>query len=122
MGRFAILVAVFATVVGVGAPSALAWKPFTHNYSGDKAWTDVTADGKVTINNQQYDVDPTIVTALTNQRPYYNGGVIGPDGFPDLVYGQSYIHPEETGEWLRHILTKAWQAQGDPSYSPTENG
>ena len=34
--------------------------------------------------------------------------------------GQSYIHPEKTGEWLRLIVTKAWQAQSDPSYSAQE--
>jgi len=120
MGRLAILVATLATLLGVWAPSALAWKPYTHEYIADKAWSDVTSDGKVTINNKAYDVDPTIVAALTNQHAYYNGGVVGPDGFPDLIYGQSYIHPEKTGEWLRHILKAAWQAQSDPSYSATE--
>ncbi len=119
MGR--LLVALGAAIVALTfAQGAYAWKPYTHEFIGDKAWTDVTSDGKVTVNGHEYAVDPTIVTALTNQRAYYNGGVVGPDGFPDLVYGQSYIHPESTGEWLRLILTKAWQAQSDPSYSSTE--
>ena len=26
-------------------------------------------------------------------RAYFNAGVVGPDGFPDLTYGQSVIHP-----------------------------
>jgi hypothetical protein len=120
MGRLATAVALLATVLCIATPSALAWKPFTHVYTADKAYTDVVADGEVTIDGQSYDVDPTIVTALKNQRAYYNGGVIGPDGFPDLVYGQSYIHPEKTGEWLRLILTKAWEAQSDASYSAAE--
>ena len=46
--------------------------------------------------------------------------MIGPDGFPDLTYGQSVIHPEQTGKWLKHVLTKAWAAQSDPSYSAAE--
>ena len=42
---------------------------------------------------------------------------MGPDGFPDLTYGQQVIHPEQTGKWLRHILKKARWAQDDASYS-----
>ena len=48
--------------------------------------------------------------------------MIGPDGFPDLTYGQSVIHTVKTGEWLRHIFTKAWQAQADSTYSADEKG
>ena len=102
------------------AQSALAWKPFTHVYTGDKAWTDVTADGKVAVNGHEYAVDPTIVTALQNERAYFNAGVIGPDGFPDLVMGQSVIHPEKTGEWLRYIMRKAWEAQTASAYNAAE--
>ena len=114
-----------ALVVAAGvmlgcAQGALAWKPFTHVYTGDQAWTDVTADGEVTINGREYAVDPVVVNALTKQRSYYNAGVIGPDGFPDLVMGQSVIHPEKTGEWLRYLLTKAWQAQTASGYSEAE--
>jgi hypothetical protein len=48
--------------------------------------------------------------------------VVGPDGFPDFTYGQSVIHPEQTGKWPKHVLTKARQAQIDPSYSAAERG
>ena len=55
-----------------------------------------------------------MVAALATTGPYYNAGVVGPDGFPDLIFGQSVIHPEETGKWLQHILDRAWEAQSDP--------
>ncbi len=115
----AVLLVLTAVALG-SAQSALAWKPFMHNYTGDRAWTDVTADGQVTINGREYSVDSRVVDALRNQKPYYNSGAVGPDGFPDFVYGQSYIHPEKTGKWLRHIVTKAWQAQSDASYTAVQ--
>lgn len=102
------------------AMPALAFKPYTHNSTGDQAWIDVTADGKVTIEGRDYNVDPRVVSALQNYRSFYNAGVVGPDGFPDLTYGQSIIHPENTGEWLRYIYTEAWKAQSDAFYTAAE--
>ena len=102
------------------ADTALAWKPYMHNHTGDKAYNDVVADGEVTIAGREYAVRPEVVAALQAHKPFYNAGVVGPDGFPDLVFGQSQIHPVDTGKWLRHILSSAWAAQGDPSYSATE--
>jgi hypothetical protein len=118
----ACALAVLAAALAFCAPSAHAFKPYTHNFTGDRAWEDVTDDGHVTIDGREYAVRPEVVAALANNRPYYNAGVVGPDGFPDLVYGQSTIHTEQTGKWLRHILKKAWQAQDDPSYSAAQKG
>ena len=120
MRRMLLVLALLTGIVLGSAQSALAWKPFTHVYTGDKAWSDVTVDGNVTVNGHEYAVDPTIVTALTNQRAHFNAGVIGPDGFPDLVMGQSVIHPEKTGEWLRYIMRKAWEAQSASGYNAAE--
>ncbi|MEZ4570122.1 MAG: zinc dependent phospholipase C family protein [Thermomicrobiales bacterium] len=102
------------------AMPALAFKPYTHNFTGDQAWLDVTSDGKVTIEGRDYAVDSRVVTALQNYRSYYNAGVVGPDGFPDLTYGQSIIHPENTGQWLSYIYTEAWKAQSDSYYTAAE--
>ena len=79
-----------------------------HNATADQAYNDVVADGKVTIAGQEVSVRPEIVAALQAHPAYYNAGVVGPDGFPDLTFGQAVIHPVETGKWVRHILTKAW--------------
>ena len=61
-----------------------------------------------------------VAQALHDWPTYYNAGVVGPDGFPDLTMGQSVIHPVHTGQWLRYILNKAWATQDDPSYSAQE--
>lgn len=93
---------------------AHAWKPYTHNTSALEAYNDAVDDGIVVVEGRTYAVAPSVVTALQNWPEFYNAGVIGPDGFPDLTYGQSVIHPEDTGAWLRHVLRSAQQAQSDP--------
>jgi hypothetical protein len=101
--------------------AALAWKPYTHNFTGDRVWDDVVDDGAVMINNRSYPVPAQIRAAFTEEnRPFYNAGIVGPDGFPDIAFGQAIIHPVKTGKWLSRIYVSAWQAQTDPSYSDQE--
>jgi len=116
-----VLAAVLALMLMTPAP-AQAWKPFTHNYTGDQAYADVTDDGQVRIGEQDYAVAPEIVTALESWPNFYNAGVVGPDAFPDITYGQAIIHPVHTGRWLGYILREAWAAQNDPTYSADEKG
>jgi hypothetical protein len=104
-------------IIAVGMPAAPAFKPYSHSQTGTSVWSDVTDDGKVTINGRAYDVAPKVVAALLAKPAFYNAGVVGPDGFPDLVFGQTQIHPEQTGKWLEHIFVKAWAAQNDLSYT-----
>lgn len=113
----ALVCAVLAVaVLATGAPTAGAFKPYTHAQTGDAVLIDLE-DGDVTILGREYPVRQEVVDALTDWPEFYNAGVIGPDGFPDLTFGQSVIHPEDTGLWLRHIFDSAWAAQGDSSYS-----
>ena len=103
-----------------GAGTALAWKPYTHNFTGDNAWADATGDGLVTIQGRTYPVNPRVVLALQQKQAWYNAGVVGPDGFPDLIMGQSVIHPENTGKWLNRVFDLAWAAQTDPGYTESQ--
>lgn len=115
--------AVLSTVIaGLSTVPAEAFKPYTHNASAQPALADVRDDGKVTIDGREYPVRPEITAALDAWPSYYQAGVIGPDGFPDLTFGQSRIHPEQTGKWLRYLLTEAWEAQSDPAYGTAERG
>jgi hypothetical protein len=101
---------------------ATAFKPYTHVVVGHMAMTDAVDDGRVTIGGRSYAVRPKIVEALRAWPSYFRAGTVGPDGFPDLTYGQSVIHPDRTGEWLRYLLREAWAAQSDTSYSAAEKG
>jgi hypothetical protein len=106
-----ILLVVLVVSLSLFQPEhAEAWKPYTHIYTANQIRADVV-DGHVIINERPYRVRPEIVDALRRWPQFYNAGVVGPDGFPDLVYGQSAIHPENTGAWLRHIYNNAWAAQ-----------
>ncbi len=98
---------------------ALAYKPYTHAHTAEQARADA-ADGWVTINGREYQVPPAVAAAVRDWPQYYKAGVVGPDGFPDLTFGQAVIHPEETGTWLAYVLDRAWQAQSDPRYSAAE--
>ena len=125
-------------VMMIAAPVASAWKPATHLYAGAQAYQDATdGDGSVTIHGRQYPIPTRVVDALRATDPngyprglaYYNLGVIGPDGMPDLVYGQSIIHPgsagdpgrpypftNSTGAWMQYVYHAAWAAQVDPAF------
>ena len=116
----AVISAVLIALLVIPSSLVLAWKPYTHNYTGSQVLADVLPDGRVTINGREYGVRPAIVQALRDWPEFYNAGVIGPDGFPDLTFGQSIIHPENTGQWLQHIFTRAWQAQSSPAYTAQE--
>ncbi len=119
MNRFVVLAATIGAALLLIAPGAQGFKPYTHNYTGNQARADA-ADGHVTIAGREYPVPGQVAQALHDWPTYYNAGVVGPDGFPDLTMGQSVIHPVHTGQWLRYILNRAWATQDDPSYSPQE--
>lgn len=121
MKRFVVLAAMVGVALMLIAPGAQGFKPFTHNYTGNQARLDAI-DGSVTIAGREYPVPGQVAQALNDWPTYYNAGVVGPDGFPDLTMGQSVIHPVHTGQWLRYVLNKAWATQDDSTYTPAEKG
>jgi hypothetical protein len=116
--RSAVAIAAIGATVMLSGETAYAWKPYTHNTTAFEAFRDATDNGTVTILGRTYTVAPQVVTALQNWPQFYNAGVIGPDGFPDLTFGQSVIHPgsnvdgePKTGAWLAHVFRSAAAAQ-----------
>ncbi len=122
-----------ALAVTLWAPApARAWKPVTHVHLAQQAWDDAL-DGKVTIELidpatgarsrlGEFEVDPEVVAAFRNFPAAYFAGVIGPDGYPDLITGQMRVHPPGEGQpgdpdlnvdgagtepWLRHLWRRA---------------
>ena len=108
--RVALVAALLAALVATLLPAvpAGAYKPYTHNWTASSAYDDAVDDCQVTINDAEYPVIPEVCAAIDEYPAHYNAGVIGPDGFPDLAFGQSVIHPEYTGKWLRHLYEAAW--------------
>jgi len=127
--RKAVLAVILALVVllivllTVSEP-VYAWKPLTHIYTGNLVIDEIKqANGKyyieiTTDETRRYPVDRDVAEAILNWRDYYRGGTIGPDGFPDILFGQSKIHPDDIGGgysdvWLHYIYRSAWQYYKD---------
>ncbi len=94
------------------ASECVAPKLSTYVYLAEVAMYDATEDGKVTIYRVdyergqilkdasgnpvevgRYEVDPRILESLRTAPAHFRAGVIGPDGYPDLLTGQQIIHP-----------------------------
>jgi len=105
---------------------ARAWKPITHVYLAEKAREELVANnGSITLHRtdfsgrQQtsvigtYPVSSSIYQALRDYPAYFRAGVLGPDAYPDMLFGQSVIHPSteeggsDTEPWLRHLYSRA---------------
>lgn len=123
MKRFLVAAATLVvSLTALTASPAQAFKPYTHISSAQPALADVQDDDHVTIGGREYPVRPAVAQALREWPSYYQAGAVGPDGFPDLTFGQSTIHPNGTGEWIEYLMTEAWAAQSDPAYSAAERG
>ncbi|HEX5744756.1 MAG TPA: hypothetical protein VFZ09_00855 [Archangium sp.] len=123
--RARLAACIILSVLCVSLP-AWAWKPITHVYLAEKARAELMAqNGSISLNqvdfyNRQqagligtYAVSSSIYQALRDYPAYYRAGVLGPDAYPDLLFGQSVIHParEDSGSdsdpWMRHLYTRA---------------
>jgi hypothetical protein len=115
-------------VLGLPLP-AWAWKPITHVYLAEKARAELIAqNGSISLhqvdffNHQQagligtWPVSGHVYQALRDYPAYFRAGVLGPDAYPDMLFGQSVIHPardntgiggSDTEPWLRYLYSKA---------------
>src|SRR5690242_13274551 len=72
-----------------------AYKPKTHLYLALQAINGIlSGSDDITINGKTYPVDPFVASAIRAYPGYFLSGVIGPDGFPDIAFGQTKIHPD----------------------------
>ncbi len=103
-----------------GGRSRAVWKINTHLFAANKARADAVNDGMVTIPPfGEIPVSPAALQALRAYPAAYRAGVIGPDLFPDMIFGGWIIHSDTPGEWtadawLRHVWSRAW-SWPDPS-------
>lgn len=136
LAAFLVVAVVAVGFVMVPAPQrAEAWKPPTHLFGVEDALADAVADGVVSIPRADggpatsVPVNATIKQALVACPECYRAGAIGPDAFPDLLFGQGQIHPDtrtendtlttprttkaaQTFEWFQHLWDGAWSSTG----------
>ncbi|HEX6132062.1 MAG TPA: zinc dependent phospholipase C family protein, partial [Actinomycetota bacterium] len=107
----------------------VAFKPYTHVEVAKDVRNDLIEDGDLDIVGYRedgttfvtsYGVHPLVVEAITRFPGHYYAGTVGPDGFPDLTFGQRIIHPSDTGTWLARIFDMAWAAQSEASFTRDE--
>ena len=114
--------------IGGGPLDEVAFKPYTHVEIAKDIRIDLLEDGKLTIRGEvdgvefvnEYEVHPRIVEGIRLYPAFYYAGAVGPDGFPDITYGQRTIHPVDTGTFLARIFDMAWAAQTSPEYTEAE--
>lgn len=96
--------------------AAHAFKIDTHLWVAQQVYNDVADDGKITVNLGgrpiTIAVPPDVASAITSNRDAYLMGSLGPDALPDVLAGQTVVHPGlkdgwKTNDWLTHILNKS---------------
>ncbi len=88
---------------------AWAWKPYTHVKLADLAKDEAVANNGILVRGKVYALRPEVIDALKAYPEFFDGGVVGPDGMPDVTFGQAVIHPVKSGQWLRRLLQVAYQ-------------
>ncbi len=87
---------------------SFSWKPTAHQYVANVVIDDA-ADGKVYIPPYgEFRIDPKY-NSIKSFKQFTLAGAIGPDGFPDMLTGQSVIHPTDTDAWLSFLRSRAGQ-------------
>lgn len=66
----------------------------------------------LTVEGKRYALSREAAEPVVWRSEFYRAGLVGPDAFPDLIVGQSRIHPEVPGvsttdQWLTHLFKKA---------------
>lgn len=90
----ALLVPVFICVL-LHMPG-FSFKPKVHIYIGLKLIQDLAAGDMIRLTGfpESFAADPELCNAVRKWPGYFLAGTIGPDGFPDIVFGQTKIHPD----------------------------
>ena len=106
---FLFLVAVLLGLSALVPQKANAWKTKTHGYSANILLDDVR-DGYIDVEGVNYTVPPEYFLALKDYPDAFRAGTLGPDFYPDMLTGQSYIHPYDAdagigvGDWLNELV------------------
>lgn len=105
---------VLATGLALLLPlSSHAFKLNTHLWVGQQVINDLEDDGKITVRlrgqNVTLPVRDDVRLAILQNRNEYLLGNIGPDAMPDVVVGQTLMHPGQgngwkANDWMQHLL------------------
>lgn len=111
MSKRAVHIVALVSFVMAGSPAS-AFGLKTHLWIGQKIIDDLEPDCRLEIAGEQQKIDPDLCASILGNRGAFLAGVIGPDGFPDLITGQITTHPGlpggwQTSDWLKHVYAHA---------------
>ena len=104
----AVIIAV-ACVASILTETVGAWKTKTHGYSANLLLDEIKK-GYFMIDGSRYDIPSEFLDALNSYPAAFRAGTLGPDFYPDMLTGQSYIHPYDAdagigvGDWLMELV------------------
>lgn len=99
--------------------TSYAFKIDTHVWIGQQIINDLEDDGKLSLRlgdqNIEIDVNDDVTNAILSNKSAFLMGNIGPDAAPDVVVGQTTVHPGvkdadgvnigwQTNQWLEHLM------------------
>ena len=99
-------------VVFINPQSGFCYKPKTHLYLALKTIEPILqGSNTIEMGGLKYEIDADMAAAVRKYPGYYLGGVVGPDGFPDIMFGQMIVHPDskckmENGKWTCNASTE----------------
>ncbi|MBQ6234043.1 MAG: zinc dependent phospholipase C family protein, partial [Clostridia bacterium] len=104
-----VLIAVILCCMVLTPQTAYAWKTKTHGYSANLLLNEVKK-GYVTVDGKNYTIPQEYREAIEQYPNAFRAGTLGPDFYPDMLTGQSYIHPYDAdagigvGDWLMELV------------------
>ncbi len=76
-----------------------------HIYMANLMLEELETEGVLSIDYngkmEKHKVPDMIKKAILSYPSHFRAGAVGPDFFPDMLMGQMYIHPENSGKWLK---------------------
>ncbi|MBR2616209.1 MAG: zinc dependent phospholipase C family protein, partial [Clostridia bacterium] len=105
------LLLVVITCFSLLPTDAFAWGKMTHVYTANLIKKD-SDDGSSSVffgeeegeKTFRYTVPEEYLEAIREYPDAFRAGALGPDMYPDIITGQTYIHPEDenidSGEWV----------------------
>jgi len=106
-----LLAGAAACLLAAAPAPAPAFGLKTHVYIADQVWQDL-ADCRLTIRAQEFRVPAETCRAIRGHRGEFLAGALGPDVFPDVLVGQTVVHPGvpngwQANDWLNLLLSRA---------------
>ena len=81
-------------------------KNITHIYIANLLIEDLKANKLVLPGIGTYTPPEEVKSAIINNQGAFRAGAVGPDFYPDFIFGQGLIHPYDSGKWIKLMFNR----------------